>query len=634
MGLQDLNEDIYARNYEGGRKTHTEFEPGNQASGNVEFGMDRWGVSKISAPETFQSKVRDFFMTKWKWFMIGLLSLFFIVFVANLAFIRGMLFTEDRVSLEIVGPKEVASSETVEYVVRYKNENMLPMGDVELLFSYPESFRMDDSQGATVSGNSAKIVLGTVDGRSGGEARFSGKFYGSKGSLAYFKAILVFAPSGISGRFERQAQAGVTIASSPIVLEVSAPQEVASGNEVEYVFAYRNDSDLSFSNLRIQAEYPQNFRFNSSEPRSIDGDASWRLGNLLPRATGEIRVRGVITGNRDEAKVVRVSLGVLQGDDTLLSYDRKERLTRIVVSPLSITQTVNGKTDISVNPGDSLNYEIQYSNDGDIGLRDVIITVEVNAAYLDMTKLRMAGGSYDTARSVITWKAPDLPELSRLEPKKGGKVTFTTFVRSDIGVSGEAGKHLSVRTIAKIDSPDIPFSNPSNKVIASNALETRIGSTVDYQVSGYHFDTALPNAGSIPPKVGEETTYTLRFKVTNYLNDIARAKVTATLPTGVRYTGKKIPESEPISYNERTGHLIWDIGSMWGGGKTTKEIAFQVAIVPGLNEIGTSPTILLDSVFEAEDTFTKKSIRVESGSKTTNLKDDVNLSESGFNVVP
>jgi hypothetical protein len=633
MGLQDLNENIYSRDYEGGRKAHSDYAPGTGSTDNVEFGAERWN-STAPVRKTPQSRVIDFFSTKWKWVIIGLSALVFLAVLVNLAVLREMLFTDNRVSFEVVGPNEVASAETVRYVVRYGNGNILPMNEVEISLSFPESFRIDKSEGVTISGNSATLSVGTVGGRSSGEVAFSGKFYGSKGSLAYIKAKMVLVPSGVSSRFEHETQVGVTIASSPLVLEVSAPQEIASGNEVEYVFAYRNDSDLSFSNLRVKAEYPQGFRFNSAEPRPSDAENSWRLGNLLPHATGEIRVRGVITGSRDEAKVVRVSLGTLRGDDTVLAYDQRERLTRIVVSPLTVTQTVNEKTDISVNPGDTLNYKIQYSNDGDIGLRDAIITVEVNATYLDMTKLRTSGGSYDAAKNIIIWKAPDFPELARLGPRQGGNLTFSVPVRSDVGVSDEAGKHLSVRTLAKIDSPDIPFSTPSAKVIASNALEVRIGSIVDYEVAGYYFDTAVPNTGPIPPKSGSETTYTIRFKVTNYLNDLVRAKVSTSLPTGVRYTGKKSPENEPFSYNERTGEIVWDIGSIWGGGKIAKEIAFQVAIVPGPNEIGKSPNLLLGSVFEAEDAFTKNVVRIERGAKTTALNEDAALPESGSVVVP
>lgn len=635
MGLQDLNEDIYRRDYADGREARTEYDPGNPgAEGEVPFKADAWGLSGTPVKVSLFSKIGEFFATRWKWVIVTISAVVFLAFIANLTFIREMLFDDGRIGINITGPSEVASAETVQYVLRYQNGNILSADDVSVTLSFPDSFKIDQGEGMSIQGNTATIFLGKVGGRSSGEAKFSGKFYGSKGILIYLKAKFGFSPAGISSRYENETQYGVTIASSPLVLEAVVPKEAASGNEVEYVVSYRNESDLSFSNLRVKAEYPDGFRFNQSEPRSAEGDAMWRVGNLLPHASGEIRVKGILTGARDQAKVFRVSLGVLQGDDTFVAYDQKERTTRIVTSPLTITQTVNDKTDLSVNPGDTLKYELKYMNEGTVGLRDVIITLEINAALLDMTKLSLRGGSYDSARSVITWKASDLPGLARLEPNRGGSIEFSVPVRQDITVDPEAGKHLSIRTLAKIDSLDIPFSSPTNKVISSNMLDVRVGSVVDFRVSGFHFDAALPNSGPVPPKVGQETTYTLRFKVTNFLNDIARAKVSMLIPTSVRYTGKLSPDGESVSYNERTGQLTWDIGSILGGGESSREIALQFSITPGPNEVGKTPQLLTSAVFEAEDVFTKQPIRIDRGGKTTALPEDGGIANGAYTVVP
>lgn len=636
MGLQDLNEDIYRRDYADGRESRTEYDPGNPGAkgDDVRFRTDTWGATETPVKTSIFSRVGEFFVTKWKWVLIGLISIIFLAFLANLTFIREMLFTDDRIGIRIVGPSEVASAETVEYTLRYDNGNVLSADDAHITLTFPDSFRIEKGEGMSIHGNAATFSLGEVGGRSYGEARFSGKFYGSKGTLIYLKATFGFSPSGMSSRFEKDAQYGVTISSSPLVLEAIAPKEIASGNEVEYVMSYRNESDISFSNLRVKAEYPDGFRFNRSEPKSTEGDSLWRVGDLPPRASGEIRVKGILTGSRDQAKVLRASLGVLQGDDTFVAYDEKERTTRIVTPPLTIVQTVNGKTDLSVNPGDVLEYELKYMNEGTIGLRDVIITLEMNASLLDVTRLTLRGGSYDTARSVITWRASDIPELARLEPNRGGTVMFSVPVRKDIPVNTEAGKHLSIRTLAKIDSLDIPFSSPGNKVVSSNMLDVRIGSVVDFQVSGFHFDAALPNTGPLPPKVGQETTYTLRFKVTNFLNDISKAKVSMLIPTSVRYTGKRSPDTESISYNDRTGQLTWDIGSILGGGESSREVALQFSITPSPNQVGNAAPLLTNAVFEAEDVFTKDPIRIERGGKTTSLPEDKSIAIGAYVVVP
>lgn len=635
MSLKDLNEDIYRHDYSDDRTQKTGYDPGSKgADRGIAFADDNWGIAEREVKKNAFSKLGEFFATRWKWVMVATAALVFFAVIGNLAYLRGMLFDDAQLVLEIVGPSEVASAETVQYTVRYENKNILSASDVALSVSFPATFTPEKKEGQLIEGNKAIFKVGTLPGRGTGEVKFSGKFYGSRGTEAELKGTVSYSPTGMSSRFEKEVRYAVTLASSPIVIEVIAPKEIASGNEVEYVISYRNESDLSFSNLRVKAEYPDGFRFNRSEPKSSEYDSLWRIGNLLPRASGEIRVQGILTGSRDQAKTFRVSLGILQGDETFVSYDQSERTTRIVTPPLVITQTINGKTDLSVNPGDTLKYELKYKNEGSVGLRDVIVTLEINAALLDMTKLSLVGGHYDTAKSIITWRASDIPSLARLEPNSGGEISFSVPVRKDISVNTEAGKHLSIRTVAKIDSLDIPFASPTNKVISSNLLDVRIGSIVDFQVSGFYFDSVIANTGPLPPKVGAETTYTLRFKVTNFLNDIAKTKVSMLIPTGVRYTGKRYPENEAVSYNERTGQLIWDIGSILGGRASVREVALQFSLNPGQNEVATSPAIITSATLEAEDLFTRQGIRVDRGAKTTALPEDPSIPGGSYVVVP
>jgi hypothetical protein len=531
----------------------------------------------------------------------------------NVAFFRSALFSEERVRTATTGPTDVASSEPVTYSVHWVNDNILGAKQLEISFVYPEEFRPDALPGMTISGNTATVAVGDVKGRASGDVRFSGKFYGSRGSLTYFRAVARFTPAGISGRYESESRFGVTIVSSPLSFDMVVPQEAASGNEAEYVISYHNDGDVEFQNLRVRITYPDGFRFNQSEPAPAEANSIWKIGTLLPNSGGDIRVRGLLTGGNNQAKTSIVEIGTLQGDGTFLAYDRKERSTRMITSPLTIIQQVGGKTDLSASPGEKLTYKLDYSNSGDIGLRDVIITMELNANLLDMTQLAFASatGSYDVQRGTLTWKASDIPGLARLEPQQGGSIQFAVPVRTDI----DTGKGLVVRTVAKIDSPDVPFTSRTNKIIASNALDVRIGAGAKLSAFLSYADTVLPGYGPVPPKVGQETGYAVRFNVTNFLNDLSGVRMVATIPTGVRYTGKKSPDAEAVTYNERTGQLIWDIGTMLGGGKSTRELIIQVASIPGPDLIGNQPTLLQDAVLEGTDTFTKNPVNVHTGAK-------------------
>jgi hypothetical protein len=613
MGLQDHNEDVHRRDFEG-ESFRTPFDPGSvPEAGKITFGQGGWSVSQVPDRTTYRTKAWAFIKRHWKVVTATVVGIVVIVGVLSFSFFRSTLFANERVKTEMTGPTDVASAESVNYTVHWVNDNILGAKNLEVSLVYPTEFRPDALPGMTISGNTATVSVSDVKGRTSGVVRFSGKFYGSRGSLTYFRSVARFTPTGISGRYETESRFGVTIVSSPLSFDMIVPQEAASGNETEYVISYHNDGDVAFQNLRVRVTYPEGFRFNQAEPVPSEGNSVWKIGALLPNSGGQIRAKGILIGGNNQAKTAIVEIGTLQGDGSFLAYDRKERLTRIIASPLTITQQVGGKTDLSASPGEKLSYQLDYMNTGDIGLRDVIVTMEVNVSLLDMTQLTFGGttGSYDVQKGIITWKASDIPGLARLEPHQGGAIRFAVPIRRDI----DSGKGLTVRTVAKIDSPDVPLASKANKVIASNALDVRIGAGAKVEAAISYADAIFPGYGPIPPKVGQETGYAIRFRVTNNLNDLSGVRMIATIPSGVKYAGKKSPDAEAVSYNDRTGQLVWDIGTMLGGGKSTRELVIQVSSVPGPDLIGKQPILLQDSVLEGVDTFTKNPVSVHTGEK-------------------
>jgi len=61
-------------------------------------------------------------------------------------------------------------------------------------------------------------------------------------------------------------------------------------------------------------------------------------------------------------------------------------------------------------------YVIDYKNNGNIAMEDVIITEEIDSNVLDFSKLELKGGAYDASKKIITWKASGIPGLANLAP--------------------------------------------------------------------------------------------------------------------------------------------------------------------------------------------------------------------------
>ena len=143
-----------------------------------------------------------------------------------------------------------------------------------------------------------------------------------------------------------------------------------------------------------------------------------------------------------------------------------------------------------------------------------------------------------------------------------GKIFFSIRVKDILPVGEEKDKNFVIKTVAKIDSPDVPTPISMNKIISSNAINMKVNSKLAISVKGYYSDQAIPNSGPIPPKVGEETTYTIHWKVLNVSNDISGATVSAILPTNSQMTGNIFPQDANLKYNERTNAVVWTIGNV------------------------------------------------------------------------
>ncbi len=633
MGLEELNENIHSRDYEasGGIRT-TDYDPrvaSPTPAGVPSFSSKDWGQAPPVKPDRFTPFRRFFFGTSWRVSMTVVVVVASVL-VASFPLIWRLLFNPVNVTISVVGPKNVASGETVSYSFRYSNRNILSAKNAELTISFPESFQVEGSDRIQAGSASATVPIGDISGKGSGSVEISGKFYGLKGELDYLKAKLAFAPFGVKSTFSSESQIGVTIVSSPLTLDITVPQEASTGDDVTYVIDYRNESDIPFSGAQIKLTYPDGFQFRSSTPMVVPGGKTWDIGMLAPHGSGTITVKGSLFGIANDAKVFRVSFGVVKNDKVFLVYDKGERATRIVAASLTVVQTVNGQSGAAVYPGSRLVYNLRYVNRGFVGLRDVMIMADVDPINLDLTTLNLGGrGAFDAARNVIIWKASDVPSLLLLEPGAGGEVSFSVSVRRDIGTSGTSGKNLFVRTVARIDSPDIPLEN---KVASSNTLDVDVNSLVFFAVDGFHTDADVPNTGPIPPRVGQTTTYTIHLTVTNFLNDIGQLKVTASFPSGVKFLGKKSSDSESVSFNERTNAFVWNIGSMVGGKRSVRTIAFQVSITPGPNEIGSNPVLVRNVMLEGADLFTKNPIKIVEQGKTTSLPEDRTLSSSGYAV--
>ena len=133
------------------------------------------------------------------------------------------------------------------------------------------------------------------------------------------------------------------------------------------------------------------------------------------------------------------------------------------------------------------------------------------------------------------------------------------------------------------------------------------------------------NTGPIPPKVDQETTYTVIWTVDNTANSISNAVVKSSLPSNVKWLGKIDPLGEDISYDKSNGSIVWNVGGLntyTAGTSKRRQVAFQIALTPTINQVGNDLILVNQSNLTASDDFTDESLKSNLGSQSTKFSTD------------
>jgi hypothetical protein len=642
MSLSDLNEQLHSRPEGDGSVSpdHSEIEapaaplsetlpaseeplpePPRVPVGEAWLGMEKEEVIEINKEEVVYEDKKALFRKR---LALGLGGVALLALAIGVTFkLGGWLFLPDNITVSWSGPQAVGSNESVEYLIRFENKNWVDLEQAELVVTYPEIFRFASDEPFEVSASRAVLPLDTVKKSSVNTIRVRGSFQSFQDQVGLFTATLRAAPKGVSSQVAIEGRYSVAVESSALIIDLSVPPQVGSGQKAAYVVTYRNESEERVDNLELRLEYPEGFAFSDAQPAPVADQNVWRIAALGPGESGMLTVNGTLVGQRGDVKRLVARLGKPQGDGALLAYAETERSTRVIASPLVIFQTVGDTDQETVEPGENLQFKLSFRNDGDIGLRDLIVTVDVDPNQLDVARINLSeGGTYSVAKRQVIFRAADRPVLAGLDPGESGEIRFSLPVRNDLSKFGRSD--IEVRTVARIDSPDVPTPIGANKIIASNERRFKVASAVLLDLKGYYYDS-YGNAGPLPPRVGEETTYTLSARALSTLNNLETARVVISLPASVRYVKTHTSNQGTVVYNDRTGEIFWNIGTLAPGDANLAMLVIQIGFTPAPSQVGQYARIVNGATFTGRDAYAGTEVKADIKAKTTELTEDAQL---------
>ena len=500
-------------------------------------------------------------------------------------------FSKEILKLEILGPDEVALGQEVEYTVRYKNNGNINLENPRLTFEYP-------SYSLVGGGESLRKEITLESIYPGQEQTFSFKtrLLGNEGDIKKAQAWLNYQPKNLKARYESQTSHNVRINSVPLTLEFDLSSKIDAGKEIDFQLNYFSNVDYPLANLGIKVEYPSDFEFKSSKPKSLE-KTDWNIGLLNKAEGGRIQIAGDLSGKVGEQKQFKAQLGTwIDGEFVVLK--ETIRAVQIVIPALYISQQINNSSQYIARAGDTLHYEIFFKNIGNDAFSNQFLVVKLESNLFDFQTIKAPLGDFQSGDNSIVFDWRKSPKLQFLDAQEEGKIEFWIDLKDEWAITN-------------IDQKDQILKDNVFLGQAQKEFTTNVNSKLAIIQKGYYADEVFGNSGPNPPQVGQQTTYTIIWQAKNYYNDVKGVRVRATLDNNVRLTGRIFPTDSRLTFDSSSREVVWELDDMAAGRGVLDQapsVAFQITLNP--QHGGTSNLVGVAKI-TGEDQFTGLSVSGE-----------------------
>lgn len=533
------------------------------------------------------------------------------------------IISSRNIDIEIKGPAYIEGGKLATFSVFVENKNNAAIEMADLIFEFPENTFSSE-------GNSLfrqRISVGKINPGETVKKITEAAFFGLGEEEKIINITLEYRFTDSNAIFAKEEDYTLKLSAPSFGLSVSLPKEINSKQEITLKIEAVSNSETIAKNLSMQINYPAGFQFIDADPKPAKGNNIWSVGDIAPLQKKEITIKGFAEGQDLEEKAFGASVGVLDDNGVLRPFGTAVEIAVIKKVPLNLSIFINGQ-DAEKNiaqPGDQLRVDLQWLNNLTTNIRDAKIELEIKGWAQNEQSISVSQGFYRTIDKKIIWNTSSMPELASIDIGETGRAQFSFSIKDPLSPVSLSDKNFSIILEAKISGIGTSEQFENQEILTVASKEIKIASNPQLTAIALYYAGPFKNSGPLPPKAGEETIYTIVWSLGGNLNDFSNAKMTAFLPSYVRWLNIISPLGADIKFNERDGTIVWSIGNIPAGTGTvlaSKEIAFQVGLVPSLSQVGSSPILINEIKAEADDNFTEQSFVAKISSLDTMLNYD------------
>ena len=541
----------------------------------------------------------------------------------------GNVVSPINVELITDGPKTIKAGDTLSLQVLVANKNSVALKSADLIIEFAPGTRSPTD--VTKELTRSRLSLNTIAPGASSNQTIKAVVFGEKDANQLIKVSIEYRIADSNAIFDKVSSFNYQIDSSPISLNLTLPAEVNSGLPVSLDLEVVAASDAPLRDLVVKAAYPPGFTFTSANPPPAIGDNVWRLGDIPAGARPHIKISGKLEGQDDDPKSFRFSAGIestTNDGQIAVNYGDIFKVITIKRPYVGLDVSVGGDAlaqEYITSSGQSVRTDIAWTNNLPTEVTDGELTVTFSGAALDQRTVVTSDGFYQSAINQIIWRKGTLPALNRLAPGERGQASFNfaalSLIRSDRSVIARPTIDLTVSFRGRRVTAD----SASEIIETTVKKQVKVNSVFQLASKGVYHDGPFTNRGSLPPRAGQETTYTISWSVVNSSNEVGDAMVRAILPAYVKWLGAVSPDNEKVSFDDTRGEVTWDLGVVDAGRGLTsaaREVAFQVAFLPSLSQVGETPVLVTTPTLSGTDSFTHQILTNTKRSVDIQITDD------------
>jgi hypothetical protein len=582
--------------------------------------------------KTVQDQVRheaEFISGPARFFIVALL--FFVVTAGGALFYLvygGRSVSSNNVNLAIQGPTTIASGDTVPLLITVENRNPVAIRHVVLTIDMPEGTKSPDDP--TQDLPYVREELGDIESGGKVERAVRATVFGSENQRVALPIKIEYRADTSEATFIKNKEYDFTVSTSPITLSVTALSQVSAGQPVTVDVSVKSNATTMLENVAVVAEYPFGFALSSATPQPAGTTGTlFNLGSFTPGEEKRITLKGTLSGENNDDRIFKFNAGTLASSDASTlstTFTTKDVNIKLTKPFLATTLSINRDTSDNpvIDPGVPVQAVVTWTNTLATPIRNATVSVAFSGGGLDPASVS-TNGFYRSSDTTVLFDANTNAALANLQPGDSGQGNITFRAKSASALAGLRNPSILVRV--SVAGQRMSEVNVPETISSSLARTIKVGTNLAMTSRVLRTTGPFANTGPLPPTPNQESTYTIVYSLTDSGNAVAGTRVTAALPTYVRFTGATSPADGSITYNEATRTVTWEAGDVASG--AAKSAAFQVAITPSTSQIGTSPVLVTSQQVTAVDRFTSKQITGSVPALTTRTPTDPGASAFG-----